>query len=170
MSSRWQQRPEGGGHFAIWLIRGIARFGGRTISRALLYPITLYFLLVRGPERRASRDFLTRVFGRRARLLEVARHIHCFAATILDRVFLLSGQLRRFDMRVHGLKELHELLDRHQGMLLFGSHHGSFEALRVLSLERPDNRNTRSRMVAAKQWMWRATSSSVGRRGNTRAR
>ena len=138
MSSGWQQRPEGGGRFAIWLIRSIARFGGRAISRALLYPITLYFVLVRGPERRASRDFLGRVFGRRARLLEVARHIHCFSATILDRVFLLSGQLRRFDMRVHGLTELHEVLDRQQGMLLFGSHHGSFEALRVLSLERPD--------------------------------
>lgn len=138
MSTRWQQRPEGGGRFAIWLIRSIARCGGRALSRALLYPITLYFLLVRGPERRASRDFLTRVFGRRASLLEVARHIHCFASTILDRVFLLSGQLRRFDLRVHGLAELHEVLDRHQGMLLFGSHHGSFEALRVLSLERPD--------------------------------
>lgn len=138
MTARWQQRPEGGSRFAIWLIRGIARCGGRAVSRAFLYPITLYFVLVRGPERRASRAFLTRVFGRPARLLEVARHVHCFAATILDRVFLLSGQLRRFDMRVHGLVELHEVLDRHAGMLLFGSHHGSFEALRVLSLERPE--------------------------------
>jgi predicted LPLAT superfamily acyltransferase len=137
MNAEWQQRPEGGGRFAIWLIRSIARFGGRGVSRLLLYPITLYFVLVRGPERRASRDFLGRVFGRPATWLEVARHIHCFAATILDRVFLLSGQLRRFQMQVHGLDELHACLDR-GGILLFGSHHGSFESLRVLSLERPD--------------------------------
>lgn len=138
MKARWQQRPEGGGRFAIWLIRAIARSGGRTVSRVLLYPITLYFLLVRGPERRASRAFLARVTGRPAGLWQVARHIHCFASTILDRVFLLSGQLRRFDVQVHGLEPLHASMDEGRGVLLFGSHHGSFEALRVLSRERPD--------------------------------
>ena len=45
--SHWKQRPEGGGRFALWLIRTIARRGGRSVSRVLLYPITLYFLLVR---------------------------------------------------------------------------------------------------------------------------
>lgn len=138
MTRNWQQRPEGGSRFMIGLIRAIARYGGRTLSRGLLYPITLYFLVVRGPERRASKAYLTRVLGREATLLEAARHLHCFAATILDRVFLLSGQLRRFDVRVHGLPDLHAQLDQGRGVLLFGSHHGSFESLRVLSQERPD--------------------------------
>jgi predicted LPLAT superfamily acyltransferase len=39
---------------------------------------------------------------------------------------------------VHGLEDLHASLDQGRGMLLFGSHLGSFEVLRVLSLERPD--------------------------------
>jgi predicted LPLAT superfamily acyltransferase len=138
MNMRWQQRPEGGGRFAIWLIHAIARGGGRMLSRLLLYPITAYFLLVRGPERRASRAYLARVLGRPATLGEVARHLHCFASTILDRVFLLSGQLRRFDVRVSGLEPLHASMDEGRGVLLFGSHHGSFEALRVLSRERPE--------------------------------
>src|SRR5690606_36154379 len=60
----WKQRPEGGGRFAIWLIRSIALRLGRAPARLLLYPITLYFLLVRGPERRASRAYLARVLGR----------------------------------------------------------------------------------------------------------
>lgn len=138
MSDDWKARPEAGGRFAIWLIRAIARRGGRFVSRLLLYPITLYFLVVRGPERRASRAYLTRVLGRPATLRDVARHIHCFAATILDRVFLLSGQFRRYDMRIHGIDMLHEQIDKGRGVLLFGSHHGSFESLRVLSRERPD--------------------------------
>ena len=50
----WKGRPEAGSRFAIWLIRGIARHGGRTVGRLLLYPITLYFTLVRGPERRGA--------------------------------------------------------------------------------------------------------------------
>jgi predicted LPLAT superfamily acyltransferase len=135
-STEWKHRPEGGGRFAIWLIRSIALNCGRGVARLVLLPITLYFLIRRGPERRASRAYLTRVFARRASLWQVARHIHCFAATIVDRVFLLSERFRRFDMRAFGLEPLHERMDL-GGVLLLGSHLGSFEALRVLSLHRP---------------------------------
>lgn len=138
MSAAWKRRPEGGGRFALWLIRGIGRHGGRAVARALLYPITLYFLLRRGPERRASRAYLTRVLQRPATLWDVARHIHCFAATILDRVFLLSGQLHRFRIDIHGAAALHAQLDAGRGLLLFGSHLGSFEVLRVLARTRPE--------------------------------
>ena len=135
-ASGWKQRPEGGGRFALWLIRTIALRCGRSVARLALLPITFYFLLRRGPERCASRAYLSRVFGRRASLWEVSRHIHCFAATIIDRVYLLSERFRRFDMRAHGLEPLHQLMDR-GGVLLLGAHLGSFEALRVLSLHRP---------------------------------
>lgn len=138
MSADWKQRPEAGGHFALWLIRTIARYGGRRLGRLCLYPITLYFTLVRGPERRASIDYLGRVLGRPATLLDGMRHVHAFASTLLDRVFLLSGQLDLFDTRVAGLVDLHAVLDRGEGVLLFGSHLGSFEVLRVLARERPD--------------------------------
>ena len=56
MSSNWKQRPEGGSRFSLWLIRSIARYGGRPLARLFLYPITFYYLVVRGPERRASRE------------------------------------------------------------------------------------------------------------------
>lgn len=138
MSTQWKQRREGGGWFALWLIRGIGRYGGRGVGRAFLYPITLYFLLRRAAERRDSRAWLTRVLARPATLLDVARHIHCFAATILDRVFLLSEDTRRFDVAVAGLDALHGQLDQGRGVLLFGSHLGSFEVLRVLARQRPD--------------------------------
>ena len=134
----WKQRPEGGGRFALRLIIGIALACGRGVGRLLLLPITGYFLLVRGPERRASRDYLGRVLGRPARLFEVARHLHCFAATLLDRVFLLSECFRRFDVRVHGVDAVHAAMDQGRGVLLLGSHLGSFDALRVLSQLRPD--------------------------------
>ncbi len=138
MSGSWKQRREGGGLFALWLIRSFSLVGGRRLSRLLLYPITLYFLARRGEERRDSRAYLSRVLGRPARLADVARHIHTFAATILDRVFLLGGDMDRFDIRVRGLESLHDALDRGRGVLVFGSHLGSFEVLRVLGRRRPE--------------------------------
>lgn len=134
----WQSRPEGGGRFALWLIRGIALYGGRRVGRCFLYPITLYFFLRRGPERLASRQYLQRVFGRPATAWEVLRHIHCFAATILDRIFLLAHGEKPFRIETQGLELLEQRVADGRGVLLFGSHQGSFEALRVIAARRPD--------------------------------
>ena len=94
MSDHWSEHREGGGRFALWLIRSIGLKCGRTCSRLLLYPITLYFYLRRGRERRASRDYLKRMFGRPASAWMVMRHIHCFAATLLDTTDELSQQFK----------------------------------------------------------------------------
>jgi len=134
----WQNRPEGGGRFAIWLIRAIALHGGRRMGRLCLYPITLYFFLRRGPERQASRQYLQRAFGRPATAWQVLKHIHCFAATILDRIFLLAHGERGFAIEIEGLAELERRIAEGRGVLLVGSHQGSFEALRVLGARRPD--------------------------------
>ena len=140
MNEDWSTRPEAGGLAAIRLITAIAMHCGRRCARVLLYPIALYFFLRRAPERRASREFLTRAFGRPARGWQVLRHIHTYAVTMLDRVFLLSDSLRRFDVRVKGLEEINAQMDRGRGVLLLGAHIGSFEVLRTLSEQRPELR------------------------------
>jgi predicted LPLAT superfamily acyltransferase len=134
----WQNRPEGGGRFAIWLIRAIALYGGRRLGRLCLYPITLYFFLRRGPERQASRQYLQRVFGRPASTWQVLKHIHCFAATILDRIFLLAHGEQPFHIETEGLDLLDQCVAQGRGVLLFGSHQGSFEALRAIGARRPE--------------------------------
>jgi predicted LPLAT superfamily acyltransferase len=108
------------------------------VARLLLYPITLYFFFRRGPERRASRVYLARVLERSVSVWHVLRHMHCFACTILDRLFLLGERFKRFDIQSFGLKDLDTALAGGQGVLLIGSHLGSFDALRVLALERPE--------------------------------
>ena len=55
----------------------------------------------------------------------------------LDRVFLLSEHTRRFEVAVHGVERLNAQL-AHGGVLLFGSHLGSFEVLRVIARDRPE--------------------------------
>ena len=138
MTAHWTDRPQGGGRFAIRLIRGIALYGGRRVARVLLYPITLYFYLRRKPERTASHAFLSRVLGRPAHRRDVLRHIHRFAGAILDRVFLLARRdFSGFDVRVHGLDAVVEHRREGRGLLLLGSHLGSFEVLRVLGRDAP---------------------------------
>lgn len=138
MSASWKRRREGGGSFAVWLIRGIGCLGGRALARLLLAPIALYFTLRRPAERRDSRDYLTRVLGRPATFRDVYRHVLTFSQTTLDRLFLLRGDTGAFDIRATGLDPVHRLMDMGRGVLLFGSHLGSFEVLRVVSRQRPN--------------------------------
>lgn len=135
---QWKQRPEGGGRWPIRLIGWISRHCPRALTGLLLYPITLYFVIVRGAERRASRDYLGRVFGRPATLWQVARHVHTFAATILDRIYLLGGRDRGYAIASQGTEVLLQALDQGRGALLFGAHIGSFDALRAFGRQRPD--------------------------------
>ena len=139
-SGVWMNRPEGGGRVALWLMRTIALRIGRWPARLVLVPVATYFVLRRGPERRASRRFLTRVTGRPATLLDVWKHMFVFATVTLDRVFLLTDAFRGFDIRTHGLDELHSALDLNKGAILIGAHLGSFDALRVLALQRPEQK------------------------------
>jgi predicted LPLAT superfamily acyltransferase len=134
----WAERREGGSRVAMWLFRTIALRCGRGATRTLLYPITLYFFLRRGYERRVSYAFLERARGRKATAWQVIRHFHHYAATTLDRVFLLGERFTRFDVRVEGLRELTSRMQPDRGVLLLGAHVGSFEVLRVLATERPD--------------------------------
>lgn len=138
MKQEWIERPEGGTPFGYRLISTFAKLCGRTAARVVLWPITLYFFMRRGPERRASRVYLQRVLGRTPTALDVLRHIYVFAAVTLDRVFLLAERFKRFDVRMFGLDELRSKLAQERGVLLFGSHLGSFDALRVLAEFRQD--------------------------------
>jgi predicted LPLAT superfamily acyltransferase len=132
------RRPEGGGRLALWFMRLLALHIGRKPTSLVLWPVAAYFLVRRGPERRASRAFLGRVLGRPATLWDCYRHFHAFAVVTLDRVFLLTEAFRRFEITTFGLEELHRVLDLRGGALLVGAHLGSFDALRVLALQRPE--------------------------------
>jgi predicted LPLAT superfamily acyltransferase len=138
VKQQWLDRPEAGSAFGYRLMSTFARLCGRTAARLVLFPITAFFLLRRGPERRAARNYLQLALGRKATLLDVAKQFYYFAAIVLDRFFLLSESFKRFDIQVHGLEELRQQWGKQQGVLVFGSHLGSFDALRVLGTIRKD--------------------------------
>lgn len=134
----WASRGERGAPFLIRFIAWLARNTGRRATRLLLHPICLYFLLFAPRARRSSAAFLTRVRRRPARLSEVYRHIHTFAATILDRVFFLTDRSDLFDIRFQGLEQLTEARAQGRGVILLGAHFGSFDAMRALAASHGD--------------------------------
>jgi predicted LPLAT superfamily acyltransferase len=138
VTPQWLQRPEAGSAFGYRLISTFARLCGRTAARVVLFPITAFFLLRRAPERRAARAYLALALNRAPTWRDVAKQFYYFASVILDRMFLLSESFKRFDIQVHGLDGLRAAWARKQGVLVFGSHLGSFDALRVLGEIRKD--------------------------------
>ena len=136
MSQAWLAQRERGTLGAMRLIAWITRNFGYRAGRALLHPICLYFVIFSRRARVASRDYLRRVLGRRPRWRDVYRHYHTFASTILDRVLLLTGRLGDFDLRIEGPDVVARTLAEGRGLLLLGSHVGSFELCRVAGADR----------------------------------
>jgi len=134
-SPEWAVRPERSNRAMLRFIVWVALNLGRPAARCLLPPICLYYLLFAPKVHVASREFLSRALGRQPVLADYYRHIHTFAATLLDRVFLLNGQFERFDVRVHGQEVMDDMLASGEGCFLLGSHLGSFEIVRTLGRE-----------------------------------
>src|SRR5215471_17447406 len=137
-ADRWVSMPERGTAASLGVIAWIAERIGRRLARLLLFPITVYFLITAGTARRASYDFLKRAHGESAHWWNVLRHFYCFAATILDRVYLLRGEFERFCVTIHGKELVHQQNENGKGCILLGSHLGSFEVLRALGVTQED--------------------------------
>jgi predicted LPLAT superfamily acyltransferase len=133
-ADRWVSLPERGTPASLRVIAWVAERAGRRVARLLLYPISVYFLITARGARRASYEFLRRARRRSAHWWHVFQHFHCFATTILDRVYLLRGEFERFRITVHGRELLHREIQTGRGGILLGSHLGSFEVLRTLGV------------------------------------
>jgi predicted LPLAT superfamily acyltransferase/predicted hotdog family 3-hydroxylacyl-ACP dehydratase len=133
-ADRWLQLPERGTPAVLWLGGWLALHARRWAARLLLGPAALYFLITARAARRASYEYLARVRGRPAHWWNVFRHFHCFAATILDRAYLLRGEFDDFGWTLHGREILHRQIDSGKGCILLGAHLGSFEILRTIGV------------------------------------
>ena len=116
-------------------VTGVDRDAHRAMGgETAVYPVTLYFVITAGAARRTSYEYLKQIHGHPAHWWHVVRHFHCFAATILDRLYLLRGEFQRFDVRLNGKEIPHRRMESGKGCILLGSHLGSFEVLRALGV------------------------------------
>jgi predicted LPLAT superfamily acyltransferase len=137
-SADWSARREIGSMTVLRRVVRIARLLGRPLTRLLVLPVCLGFAITHTQARAASKQYLARVLGRPARALDVLAHFFTFGTTVLDRIYLLNDEDRRFEITIHGENIVTEILAQGGGCLLFGAHHGSFEVLRLVGRRQPD--------------------------------
>jgi predicted LPLAT superfamily acyltransferase len=126
---RWTDKAERGSAWLIRLIAWLARTTGRSLCRLLLYPIVLYFVLTDRTARRASAEFLQAALGRPATWRDTFAHFYSFATTLLDRVYMATGDFDQFQVTIEGLDRLEQAIQDGRGCLLLGSHLGSFDMM-----------------------------------------
>ena len=128
----WLSTGERSNRLALQLMAWIAVRCGRRVARWVLHPISLYYLCFAASPRRHSARFLARVLGRPATWRERYRHVHSFAAVVLDRVYFARGQMQRFDLKVSGGPLVDDTLAGGRGAF--------FEALHAIGATRPGMR------------------------------
>lgn len=130
-NQRWFEQKEVGSRFFLAILTWVALKLGRGPARTLLIFITAYFYITGTQARRASRIYLQRILKKNPGWLETYRHFYFFSAVSLDRLFLLAGKYDCFDIAINGESVFDDLKKTHQGCLLFVSHVGSFDVMRV---------------------------------------
>lgn len=154
LARRLQGRPAGEAHwsriqergtalglrFALWSYRLTGRRGLRFITEF----ISLYFFLTGREARRASRDYLQRLFAssgplpdlrRRPRLRDQYRHLRAFAMSYVDR-FLAWMDAGDTAVRFPEEAAFHALLASGRGVLFLSAHLGNLDMLRGLGATR----------------------------------
>lgn len=123
--------------FMLWVYRVL----GRRCFSLLLYPVITYFFIAGGDARRASRDFLSRVYnspGGRDSFdaapdwRKTFRHLFAFGDAILDKLAAWTGDITDSDIRYHNRGIFDALRHENRGALLVASHLGNMEVCRAL--------------------------------------
>lgn len=131
--ANWKVSKERSSPFALHLICWLAINISRNFARFWLYPIALYFFLTSSQVRSASKNYLRRVGLSSYGSIQIFRHIYHFSAVVLDRVYFITNQTDRFDIKIFNESLVSELVKNNSGFILLGSHVGGFDILQHLT-------------------------------------
>ena len=144
-TGHWARMSEAGNYAGIVSVYWIYRLFGRAVFRVVLYPVMLYFFIVRSDARRASRDYLQRlhqaspgVFTVKPGLMTSFRHFQQFGETILDKAIAWSGQIPDGDIDLINEPVYRTIAGDNRGRLLIGSHLGNLELCRAFASQHRD--------------------------------
>ncbi len=136
-AGQWAGEPERGSATLLVMMIFVALRLGRPLARAILYVIAGYFFMFAPAARRHSRTYLRRALGREPTARDRFRHVFAFAATILDRLYVVRGRDAVLSVSCEGHELMQATFARGEGAFLLGAHLGSFEMIGAVGRSQP---------------------------------
>ena len=134
--THWASVPEAGLTIGLWFVYACHAVFGRMLYRALMWPVSWYFVAVRPLARRASIDYQQRLgvlagdVGRWSAWRAAARHVRHFADALLDKALVWTGGLELDEIRREVDPRFDRAVEDNRGGVLVVAHFGNLEVLR----------------------------------------
>jgi predicted LPLAT superfamily acyltransferase len=136
--THWASVPEAGLTIGLWFVYACHAVFGRVLYRALMWPVSWYFVAVRPLARRVSIDYQQRLgvlaadVGWWRAWRAAARHVRHFADVLLDKALVWTGGLELDEIRREVDPHFDLAVDANRGGVLVVAHFGNLEVLRRL--------------------------------------
>jgi predicted LPLAT superfamily acyltransferase len=136
--THWASVPEAGLTIGLWFVYACHAVFGRVLYRALMWPVSWYYVAVRPLARRVSIDYQQRLgvlaadVGWWRAWRAAARHVRHFADVLLDKALVWTGGLDLDEIRREVDPHFDLAVDANRGGVLVVAHFGNLEVLRRL--------------------------------------
>lgn len=139
--THWSRAAERGSYLGILILHWAYRLFGRGAVRLMLHPVVGYFFLTGGAARRASRQYLRRLFEHTQPLPAVPAptwrdsyvHMLIFAQSCADKWAAWVGELSHARVVFPRRDDFLRLGESGKGAVIIGSHLGNLEMCRALA-------------------------------------
>lgn len=142
VSLHWSRIGESGAVIGMKFMLLVYRLLGRSGFRVCLFPVMVYFYLVRRTARRASQRYLRRIRpllpAERRSGLSSFRHFLMFGEILLDKLLAWMGRIRREDVVFATPDVMHDIEINRNGGVIVVSHLGNFEICNALAQQIPN--------------------------------
>lgn len=137
--TRWSVMRERGAIWGLHVLAAVYRLLGRTVCLAAMAPVVLYFFATGREQRRASRDFLDRMWraghlSRKPTLWTSYRHFLAFGGSALDKFAAWTGGIAYSKLRGAGVAALNELVASGRGAFIMTAHLGNPDVVRAIGV------------------------------------
>ncbi|MBU3009283.1 hypothetical protein [Cobetia amphilecti] len=138
--THWARLSETGSTTGMRLMVTIRRRLGAWPFRIALFPVLVWYFLLRGVARRASFDFLKRLepeLGGVRLWTRSFAHFMQFGEAIMDKVSAWSGEIPLSSLTGTGPEDLRDAALRGEGGIILVAHHGNLDVINAIG-ERHD--------------------------------
>lgn len=136
-SQHWSSIHEAGTLTGMRFLFFIYRVFGRWVLTLAMQPVTLYFLLCRSEQRKASKEYLTNLykvspssFKRKPHLGHSFLHFKAFSDVIIDKLLAWTIPISENEFHLTQPDIVDRLMNDPRGQLIIGSHFGNLEFCR----------------------------------------